>query len=436
MATVNILLPAMGEGVIEATINKWLVTEGSVVREDDPIVEVATDKVDSEIPAPADGKLVSIVAREGSVVKVGDVIAVIEHNIARSPDEPEKIEKEVERIRETISAVKNEKKETETISHELKSRTPSGKFLSPLVRSIASTENISYSDLDKITGTGMDGRITKDDIFRFIGSLNDEGQSLKDIAEPVELKSKVKSPEETSEGGDEIIEMDRVRRLIADHMVLSKKTSPHVTSFIDADVTKLVNWRNSVKEKFLASEGYKLTLTPIFIDVTARALSEFPMINISVDGINIIRKKNINIGMATALPDGNLIVPVIKNADEKNLNGLARSVSDLAERARKNKLKPDEITGGTFTITNFGTFDNLAGTPIINQPQVAILGTGAIRKTPAVIETPDGDVIGIRQIMILSLSYDHRVVDGALAGKFLKRLKSILENYSPDIILP
>ena len=436
MATVNILLPAMGEGVIEATINKWLVSEGSFVKEDDPIVEVATDKVDSEIPAPADGKLVSIVAREGSVVKVGDVIAVIEHNIVRSPDEPEKIEKEVERIRETIQAVKNENKETETLSHELKSRTPSGKFLSPLVRSIASTEKISYSELDKITGTGMDGRITKDDIFRFIGSRKEEEQSLKDIGEPVELKPKVKSPGVTAEGGDEIIEMDRVRRLIADHMVLSKKTSPHVTSFIDADVTKLVNWRNSVKEKFLASEGYKLTLTPIFIDVTARALSEFPMINISVDGNNIIRKKNINIGMATALPDGNLIVPVIKNADEKNLNGLARSVSDLAERARKNKLKPDEITGGTFTITNFGTFDNLAGTPIINQPQVAILGTGAIRKTPAVIETPDGDVIGIRQIMILSLSYDHRVIDGALAGKFLKRIKSILENYSPDIILP
>jgi 2-oxoglutarate dehydrogenase E2 component (dihydrolipoamide succinyltransferase) len=436
MATVNILLPAMGEGVIEATINKWLVSEGSFVTEDDPIVEVATDKVDSEIPAPADGKLVSIVAHEGSVVKVGDVIAVIEHNIVRSPDEPEKIEKEVERIRETISAVKNENKETEALSHELKSRTPSGKFLSPLVRSIASTEKISYSELDKITGTGMDGRITKDDIFRFIGSRKKEKESLIDITGPVEIKPNVKSPEVTAEGGDEIIEMDRVRRLIADHMVLSKKTSPHVTSFIDADVTKLVNWRNSVKEKFLASEGYKLTLTPIFIDVTARALSEFAMINISVDGNNIIKKKNINIGMATALPDGNLIVPVIKNADEKNLNGLARSVSDLAERARKNKLKPDEITGGTFTITNFGTFDNLAGTPIINQPQVAILGTGAIRKTPAVIETPDGDVIGIRQIMILSLSYDHRVIDGALAGKFLKRIKSILENYSPDIILP
>ncbi len=436
MATVNILLPAMGEGVIEATINKWLVTEGALVKEDDPLVEVATDKVDSEIPSPADGRLVSVVAREGSVVKVGDVIAVIEHNIVRSPDEPEKIEKEVERIRVTISEEKKSIKETETISHELKSRTQSGKFLSPLVRSIASAEKISYADLDQIEGTGMDGRITKDDIFRFAESRKSEVKTLSDKAEPAEVKPKTKPADTAPEGGDEIIEMDRVRKLIAEHMVLSKKTSPHVTSFIDADVTKLVNWRNSVKDKFLATEGYKLTLTPIFTDAAARALSEFPMINISVDGSTIIRKKNINIGIATALPDGNLIVPVIKNADEKNLNGLARSVSDLADRARKNKLKPDEITGGTFTITNFGTFDNLAGTPIINQPQVAILGTGAVRKTPAVLETPDGDVIGIRQIMILSLSYDHRVIDGALAGKFLKRIKSILENYSPDIIVP
>jgi 2-oxoglutarate dehydrogenase E2 component (dihydrolipoamide succinyltransferase) len=233
--------------------------------------------------------------------------------------------------------------------------------------------------------------------------------------------------------GDEIIEMDRVRRLIADHMVLSKKTSPHVTSFIDADVTRLVNWRNSVKDRFQAAEGQKLTLTPIFIDAAARALYEFPMINISVDGNNIIKKKNINIGMATALPDGNLIVPVIKNANEKSLTGLAKSVNDLAGRARNNKLKPDEITGGTFTITNFGSYNNLAGTPIINQPQAAILGTGAVRKVPAVIETPDGDVIAIRQIMILSLSYDHRVIDGALAGKFLNRIKEILENYSGEI---
>jgi len=228
--------------------------------------------------------------------------------------------------------------------------------------------------------------------------------------------------------------MDRVRKLIADHMVMSKRTSPHVTSFIDADVTRLVNWRNSIKEKFLSTEGQKLTLTPIFIDAVAKALYEFPMVNISVDGTNIIRKKNINIGMATALPNGNLVVPVINNANEKNLTGLAKAVNDLAERARKNKLRPDEIIGGTFTITNFGSYNNLAGTPIINQPQAAILGTGAVRKTPAVIETPDGDMIAIRQIMIISLSYDHRVIDGALAGKFLHKVKEILENYSPELI--
>ncbi len=436
MARIEILLPAMGEGVIEATINKWLVSEGSIVKEDDPLVEVATDKVDSEIPAPADGKLVQITVREGSVVKVGEIIAIIESKTSLSSGEPAKVQKEVDRIRDTISEIKKEKQEIEITSHNLKSRTPSGKFLSPLVRSIAARENVSYSDLDKITGTGMDGRITRDDILAFIETQNKKEDVAKEETPETKSASKVKQTGSTKESGDEIIEMDRVRRLIAEHMVLSKKTSPHVTSFIDADVTKLVKWRNSIKDKFYASEGYKLTLTPVFIDAAARALSELPMLNISVDGNNIIRKKNINIGMATALPDGNLIVPVIKNADEKNLNGIARSVSDLAERARNNKLKPDEITGGTFTLTNFGSFDNLAGTPIINQPQAAILGTGAVRKTPAVIETPEGDVIAIRHVMILSLSYDHRVIDGALAGRFLKKVKEILENYSSDVILP
>ncbi len=285
----------------------------------------------------------------------------------------------------------------------------------------------------------MDGRITKDDILKAIEVRKKEKEPLKPaepsseniISKEVQKKESLK---DTIPDGDEIVEMDRVRKLIAEHMVLSKKISPHVTSFIDADVTKMVNWRNSVKERFLSVEGQKLTLTPIFIDAAAKALYDFPMINVSVEGNNIIKRKNINIGMATALPDGNLIVPVIKNANEKSLIGLARSVNDLAERARNNKLKPDEITGGTFTITNFGTYNNLAGTPIINQPQVAILGTGAVRKTPAVIETPEGDMIAIRQIMILSLSYDHRIIDGALAGKFLKRIKEILENYTSDIV--
>jgi len=431
MARVNILLPAMGEGVIEATVNKWLVTEGSKVLEDDPLVEVATDKVDSEVPSPFTGTIISIVAKEGSAVKVGEVLAIIENEAVQTPVNEIKVKKEVERIRETIEEVKQEKKIIEEVSNNLKSRTPSGKFISPLVRSIAASEQISYSDLDNIQGTGMDGRITRDDILKIIENRKKADAALKSAQDSTSSKKTTSS--EIRSGGDEVIPMDRIRKLIADHMVMSKKTSPHVTSFIDADVTRLVNWRNANKDKFLAAEGQKLTLTPIFIDAVARALYDFPMVNISVEGSNIIRKKNINIGMATALPDGNLIVPVIKNANEKNLTGLAKAVNDLAERARNNKLKPDEITGGTFTITNFGSYNNLAGTPIINQPQAAILGTGVVRKTPWVVETPDGDMIAIRQIIILSLSYDHRVIDGALAGKFLKRIKEILENYLPEI---
>ncbi len=431
MAIMNIILPAMGEGVIEATINKWLVGEGSQVAEDDPIVEVATDKVDSEVQAPASGILVSIIAKEGTIAKVGEVIAIIKNDVITTREEAKKVEKEVERIRETIETVKQERSKVEIISHDMKSRTPSGKFLSPLVRSIAAREAISYSDLDNATGTGMDGRITKDDIIKILENRKNAADAAK-ASETVKPLKKDK-PSDNQTRGDEVIPMDRIRKLIADHMVISKRTSPHVTSFIDADVTRLMNWRNTNKGKFLASEGQKLTLTPIFIDAVAKALYEFPMVNISVEGNNIIKKKNINIGMATALPDGNLIVPVIKNANEKNLTGLAKAVNDLAERARNNKLKPDEITGGTFTVTNFGSYNNLAGTPIINQPQAAILGTGVVRKTPAVIETPEGDMIAIRHIMILSLSYDHRVIDGALAGKFLHKVKEILENYSPDI---
>jgi len=313
----------------------------------------------------------------------------------------------------------------------MKSRTPSGKFISPLVRSIAAREGISYADIDGMNGTGMDGRITRDDILKLLANRK-KAEAVDQESKSVKAAASARKNDKAADG-DEIIPMDRIRKLIADHMVMSKSTSPHVTSFIDADVTRLVNWRNANKEKFLAAEGQKLTLTPIFVDAVARALYEFPMINISVEGDNIIRRKNINIGIATALPDGNLIVPVIKNANEKNLTGLAKSVNDLAGRARQNKLKPDEITGGTFTITNFGSYNNLAGTPIINQPQAAILGTGVVKKTPAVIETPDGDMIAIRHIIILSLSYDHRVIDGALAGKFLSKMKDILENYTSDL---
>ena len=431
MARMNIILPAMGEGVIEATIIKWLIAEGADFKEDDSLVEVATDKVDSEIPAPETGTLVEIIAKEGSVTKVGEVLAIIENHAKPSKEQSVKVEKEVERIRETIEEVKQEKSEVAVMSHDMKSRTPSGKFISPLVRSIAAREGISYDDLDMVGGTGMDGRITKDDIFKILESRKNAEEALRTTETAKAAKKVIVT--DTESRGDEVIPMDRIRKLIADHMVMSKRTSPHVTSFIDADVTRLVNWRNSIKDKFFATEGQKLTLTPIFIDAAARALYELPMVNISVDGDNIIKKRNINIGMATALPDGNLIVPVIKNANEKNLTGIARAVNDLAERARKNKLKPEEITGGTFTITNFGSYNNLAGTPIINQPQAAILGTGVVRKTPAVIETADGDMIAIRQIMILSLSYDHRVIDGALAGKFLHKVKEILENYSPEI---
>jgi len=433
MSRINIVLPAMGEGVIEATINKWLVGVGSVIKEDDPIVEVATDKVDSEVPSPASGTIVEILAEEGKVSKIGSVIAVIENNKEYKPAEPAKVEAEIKKVREVTEVLKKEEKAIESVSKEMKSRTPSGKFISPLVRSIASAEGISYQELDKLQGTGMDGRITKDDILALLNNKRSEAEeTARKASENAQQEKAVKQPVQAM-AGDEVIEMDRVRKLIAEHMVMSKRVSPHVTSYIDVDVTKLVLWRNSVKDKFQAREGQKLTLTPIFIDATAKAISDHPMLNVSVDGTKIILKKNINIGMATALPDGNLIVPVIRNANEKSLTGLARAVNDLAERARSNKLKPDEITGGTFTITNFGTYNNLAGSPIINQPQVAILGTGAIRKTPAVIETPEGDVIAIRHIMILSLSYDHRVVDGALAGKFLGRLKEILEDYKSDI---
>ncbi len=452
MARMNILLPAMGEGVIEATITKWLINEGESFSEDDPLVEIATDKVDSEIPAPSSGTLVTIMAKEGTVAKVGEVLAIIENDKEQTPGEKEKVDREVSRVRETIETLKQEKQEVKDAGNDLRSRTPSGKFLSPLVRSIAAKEGISYSDLDTLTGTGMDGRITRDDVLKLIENRDKEpSPAVKESkAEPVGETSFATGETEQSKTpaaatteskkqaaevmkGDEIIPMDRVRKLIAEHMVMSKRTSPHVTSFIDADVTRLVNWRNVNKDKFFAAEGQKLTLTPIFVDATARALYEFPEVNISVDGDNIIRRKNINIGMATALPNGNLIVPVIRNANEKSITGLAKTVNDLAARARANKLKPEEITGGTFTITNFGSYQNLAGTPIINQPQAAILGTGVVKKTPAVIETPEGDMIAIRHIMILSLSYDHRVIDGALAGKFLHKIKDILENYSPDV---
>lgn len=443
MAKVEIILPAMGEGIIEATITKWLVSEGSVVEEDDPVVEVATDKVDTEIPSPASGIIRGLAFAEGEIPKVGEVIAYIENEQVSkvSSESVPKIEAEFLEVKDLSLAAREEKKEIVKAGEELKSRTPGGRYLSPLVRQIADREEISHADLDKISGTGMDGRITRDDILELVASRDANsgtdapGESVPAAATPKAVKEPASGSARVNaytEAGDEIIEMDRMRKLIAEHMVNSKRTSPHVTTFIDVDVTDIMNWRNRVKDNFLKREGTKLTLTPIFFEATARTLRQFPGINISVDGTNIIRKKNINIGMATALPDGNLIVPVIKKADEKSLIGLARDVNDLANRARQSKLKPDEISGGTFTITNYGTVGNLMGTPIINQPQCAILGIGAVRKMPAVIESPSGDSIGIRHILYLSLSYDHRVIDGALGGMFVKRLKENLENFASN----
>lgn len=457
MAKVEIILPAMGEGIIEATITKWLVKEGTEVEEDDPVVEVATDKVDTEIPAPASGVITGLAFAEGDIPKVGDVLAWIENDQKSevSEESAPKVEADYIDVKNLSMATREEKREVETKGSEVKSRTPEGKYLTPLVRKIASEEGVSLSDLDSIKGSGMDGRITKEDIMAFISGKGDTGkpEGKTQYAQPgitADESGPGKEPEKRTDSGeksgavapspevrlndtgDEIVEMDRVRKLIAEHMVNSKRTSPHVTTFIDVDVTDIINWRNRVKDNFLKTTGTRLTLTPIFFEATARALRQFPGINIQVDGTNIIRKKNINLGMATALPNGNLIVPVIKKADEKSLIGLAREVNDLAARARGNKLKPDEITGGTFSITNYGTVGNLMGTPIINQPQCAILGIGAVKKMPAVIETPSGDAIAVRQIMYLSLSYDHRVIDGALAGMFTQQLKQNLESFTSN----
>lgn len=433
MATFEIVMPKMGESVIEATITKWLKQPGDMVSEDDPIVEIATDKVDSEIPSPVEGKLVKLLYKEGDVVAVGLPIAVI------SLDGEEVV------TQETVSVAVEEKVPgTELLAEApAESNAPApvstpGRFYSPLVKNIAKAENISQQELDTIPGSGKDGRVTKEDILNYINNRTQQPKTAPVAAPapqapaPAKAAAKVEAPKVYSEAGDQIVEMDRMRRIIADHMVMSKQVSPHVTSFIDVDVTNIVNWRNKVKDSFQKREGEKITFTPIFFEAAAKALKEFPQINASVDGYNIILRKNINIGMATALPNGNLIVPVIKNVDEKSLLGITKAVNDLANRARANKLQPDEIQGGTFTITNFGSFDSITGTPIINQPQVAILAVGAIRKQPAAIETEYGDVIAIRQIMILALAYDHRIVDGALGGMYLKKMKQLLEGFNPD----
>jgi len=438
MTKIDIILPAMGEGVIEATITKLFVKKGDEVKEDDVIIEIATDKVDSEIIAPQDGIIDDILFNENDIVKVGETILYLsdgKEDIASKEDE--KIAVKIEKTIETTPEIAEEnildiEINKNTNADDFGNKTKSGKFISPLVRNIAKQENISINELDTINGTGEDGKLTKRDILKYLNNKTEPAQEGAKLIEEKPIKIEVpKTQEQTNK--HEIIKMDRVRKLIADHMINSIKISAHVSSFVEVDMTNIVTWREKVKASFLKNEGEKLTYTPIFIEVVAKALKDFPMINVSIDGDNIIKKRNINIGMATALPDGNLIVPVIKNADKLSLSGLAKSVNDLAKRGRENNLLPDEIQEGTFTITNFGTFNNIFGTPIINQPQVAILGIGAIKKQVAVIETETGDSIGIRHKMILSLSYDHRVVDGALGGMFVAKIGEYLENYNPQI---
>ncbi|MFP4469628.1 MAG: dihydrolipoamide acetyltransferase family protein [Bacteroidales bacterium] len=437
MSKFEIVMPKMGESIIEATITKWLKNVGDQVEEDDSLAEIATDKVDSEIPSPVEGKLAEVFYQEGDVVAVGKPIAVIEMEDEEDEAAEEKadiIEKEVQ----TASTVPADTEETPQIKEG--DYSGSSRFYSPLVKSIAGKENIPLSELEKIPGSGKDNRVTKQDILKYLEERKEGKAPEAPEQAPAEAPAaaaptarpatpKAEAPKVEAGTGDEIVEMDRMRKLIADHMVMSKQVSPHVTSFIEVDVTDIVNWRNSIKDKFQKRENQKFTFTPIFIEAAAKTLRDFPLVNASVDGTRIVKRKQINIGMATALPSGNLIVPVIKNADNLNLVGMAKRVNDLASRARNNKLDPDDIQGGTFTVTNFGTFDSLTGTPIINQPQVAILGLGAIKKRPVVLETPQGDVIAIRHIMILSLAYDHRLVDGAMGGMYLKQIREYLENF-------
>jgi len=430
----QLIMPKMGESVAEATILKWLKKEGDRIEADEPVLEIATDKVDSEVPSPVAGILKKRLFEEGQVVKVGEVIAEIgseQDKVAATPASPAPAAQPAP----AVTSNGHKPAPPVAVSEPLvKSSSGSGRFYSPLVRNIAKQEGIGMQELESIPGTGLNNRVTKQDILQHIDNRQQGQQISAPPPPPPPAVAPAAAPAYTApavsvSGAVEIIEMDRMRKIIADHMVMSKHTSPHVTSYVEADVTNLVKWRDKVKGAFEKREKEKITFTPIFIEAVARAIRDFPMINVSVDGNKIIVKKNINIGMATALPSGNLIVPVIRNADHLNLIGLTKSVNDLANRARQNKLKPDEIQDGTFTLTNVGSFGNVMGTPIINQPQVAILAVGAIRKKPAVIETPEGDTIGIRHMMFLSLSYDHRVVDGSLGGSFVRRVADYLEQF-------
>ncbi len=436
MAEYKLLLPSMGEGVMEATVIEWLFREGDFVAEDDSVVEIATDKVDSDVPTPVSGKIVKILVEKDQVAKVGEPIAILEIQGEETADaQPESDKKEEENKEEIV-----EDKVVDLLEEPFKIVPVSmpvsieGMNLSPLVRSIIQEENITEEELKSIQGRGLEGRITKEDILEFVSNRG----TAKSAQQPKVVESNASSapkpvqasvPAVTANEGDEIIQMDRMRKIIAENMLLSKQISPHVSSFIETDVTNIVKWRAKNKSSFEKREGEKLTYMPIFVRAVVKAIQDFPMINISVDGDKIIKRKNINIGIATALPDGNLIVPVIKNADQLSLSGLAKAINAVVDKARNKKLSPQDIQGATYTISNIGTFGNLMGTPIIPQPQVAILAIGAIVKKPAVLETPQGDVIAIRQKMFMSHSYDHRVVDGSLGGLFLKRVNDYLEEF-------
>jgi 2-oxoglutarate dehydrogenase E2 component (dihydrolipoamide succinyltransferase) len=424
MSQFDIIMPKLGESVQEATITKWFKKEGDSILEDESLLEIATDKVDSEIPSPVAGVVLKLAYNEGDKIEVGKVIAIIETEASGEQDIHENIEKtSVDMLGNTNLIVEYEASSKEK---SLKSNINSS-FYSPLVKNIALKEGVSITELDKIKGSGNNNRVTKKDILSFLQSGRGNARNADTAAYKDTTKSYVQG-----HSGDKVVEMDRIRKLIAQHMVMSKNVSAHVTTFVEADVTNIVLWRAKAKDEFLKRAGANLTFLPIFIEATVKALKDFPMINVSVEGDNIIFHDHYNIGIAVSLPSGNLIVPVIKDADQRNLTGLALSLNKLAEDARNNRLSPDDIQGGTFTITNFGSFKNILGTPIINQPQVAILATGSIEKKPAVIETPTGDVIAIRHKMFLSLSYDHRVVDGALGGNFLRRIADYLEQFQLD----
>jgi len=426
MARFELKLPKMGESVAEATITNWLKQVGDKIEMDEAVLEIATDKVDSEVPSEVSGILIEQLFQKDDLVQVGQTIAIIETE-GGNITEPA-----IPVVKEVISEVEKPIQVAQTVATTTQSFADSDKFYSPLVKNIAKEENVSISELENISGSGKEGRVTKEDILNFVESRKSKVETPKIVQQPKVLSTPDIIPSLATRGlngSDEIVEMDRMRKLIAGYMVASVQTSAHVQSFIEVDVTNIVKWREKVKTAFEKREGEKLTFTPIFMEAVAKALRDYPGLNISIDGDYIIKKKNINLGMAAALPNGNLIVPVIKNADQLNLVGMAKAVNDLGNRAKLGKLKPDDTQGGTYTVTNVGTFGSVFGTPIINQPQVGILALGAIRKVPAVIETPEGDFIGIRQKMFLSHSYDHRVVDGALGGSFVKRVAEYLEAF-------